>query len=467
MVILVMVTTITIVFNYKNITKGVMRGIRQEGYLLLLTQENIGTDEVVVQHGQVTTKYRDSIIEDDDEYRDRLIAYLKKWKVGLDEGQSELKIYQTLLDETYELLLMEHKTNTLARTQRDVELSVTLDCTNPRFSSFLRPEKRNKIVRVIDIFPFTYELTLLEVRLYELYDVVDEFVIFESNLTQRKIYKPLFLTQNIEKFSKFIDKITLMTPFNITKFNKNGTINQVVTVKDEDILSEYKRSYRIPIEMNDRNKSKFFIANYTFENKFRESIFTLYTKYVSKLDKNDLLIHGDLDEIPSSYIVNHFKYCQVKDCLYPFSFWSTFYVYKFKYLFKSDFPTEDDQYSLTFPNIYRYKDKIKLKKCRFSDGTILPKASGAHCNRFYGFMTDLFKAISMSDSTGLTNLHLKFMKSPTIESYYEIKEIFNSGKASFNFTERIKEIDTNIPNIDVFIPWIVKSNRESFQRFLE
>ena len=404
----------------------------------------------------------------DYQYRERMVEYLKKWKNGLEKGIPALKIYPTLLDETHELLLMEHRIYPLSNTKRKIPLSATLNCRNRAFSSFLTLENRSEIIKIIDLIPFTYEFSILEMRLYELYDVVDEFVIFESNLTQRKIYKPLFLTQNIHKFDRFIDKITLMTPFNITKFNKNGTINQVITIRDEDILSEYKTSERIPIDMREGNEQGFNTADNSFEYKFRESIFTLYSKYVREFDENDdLLIHGDLDEIPSSNIVQHFKYCQVKDDLYPFSFWSTFYVYKFKYLFQSDFPAFDDRFSLTFPNIFRYKDKIHINKIRIVSGTLLPKASGAHCNRFGGFITDLYKAVSISDGSGFNEQHFRFMKNASLEGVIEIKKTFDDGKIYPSLANRVYPVVSIEQKSNLFLPWIVPVNKECYKRFLD
>ncbi|NGX35133.1 MAG: hypothetical protein K1060chlam1_01503 [Candidatus Anoxychlamydiales bacterium] len=62
-------------------------------------------------------------------------------------------------------------------------------------------------VRVYDCFPFLNEIELLKVRLNELNDVVDYFVIVENPLTQSGREKPLFFEDNKEQFSKFLHKI--------------------------------------------------------------------------------------------------------------------------------------------------------------------------------------------------------------------------------------------------------------------
>lgn len=61
--------------------------------------------------------------------------------------------------------------------------------------------------RTYDCFPFFNELELLEVRLGELNDVVDYFVLVESIETQRGDLKVLFFEENRERFAPYLDKI--------------------------------------------------------------------------------------------------------------------------------------------------------------------------------------------------------------------------------------------------------------------
>lgn len=60
---------------------------------------------------------------------------------------------------------------------------------------------------IIDCFPFFNELDLLEVRLNELDDIVDFFVISEANLTFTAKPKPLYYNENKKRFAKFSHKI--------------------------------------------------------------------------------------------------------------------------------------------------------------------------------------------------------------------------------------------------------------------
>lgn len=61
--------------------------------------------------------------------------------------------------------------------------------------------------RVYDTFMFFKELDLLELRLMELDDIVDVFVIAECDITHSGNPKPLCFEENKERFSKWLPKI--------------------------------------------------------------------------------------------------------------------------------------------------------------------------------------------------------------------------------------------------------------------
>jgi beta-1,4-mannosyl-glycoprotein beta-1,4-N-acetylglucosaminyltransferase len=60
---------------------------------------------------------------------------------------------------------------------------------------------------LIDAFPFHDELDILEMRLTELYETVDKFIIVEAEVTHQDEPKPSYLRDNWERFSPFHDKI--------------------------------------------------------------------------------------------------------------------------------------------------------------------------------------------------------------------------------------------------------------------
>jgi hypothetical protein len=70
------------------------------------------------------------------------------------------------------------------------------------------PGPRQK--RLFDCLPFFNEIELLKLRLHELYDHVDYFVICESTVTFSGNAKPLWFSENREMFRPFLDKIRLV-----------------------------------------------------------------------------------------------------------------------------------------------------------------------------------------------------------------------------------------------------------------
>lgn len=62
-------------------------------------------------------------------------------------------------------------------------------------------------MRVYDTFIFYNELDLLEIRLRELYDHVDVFVLCESDLTLTNHVKPYIFEENKKRFEPWLDKI--------------------------------------------------------------------------------------------------------------------------------------------------------------------------------------------------------------------------------------------------------------------
>ena len=110
---------------------------------------------------------------------------------------------------------------------------------------------------IIDCFPFFDELDLLEVRLNELNGIVDVFVLTESPLTFSGIGKPLYFKNNQDRFKKF--------PI---------------------VHTVYNRVEKCPPMEMERRQKQFNL----------DSAFELFKP-------GDVLIQGDLDEIPKAAAV--------------------------------------------------------------------------------------------------------------------------------------------------------------------
>ena len=104
---------------------------------------------------------------------------------------------------------------------------------------------------VYDCFIFYNELDLLEIRLNELNNVVDKFVLVEASRTFQNNTKPFFFEDNKERFAKFLDKIIhikitkypffipIINPFSPWKlefFQRDSILKGLVNCSLEDII---------------------------------------------------------------------------------------------------------------------------------------------------------------------------------------------------------------------------------------
>jgi len=129
--------------------------------------------------------------------------------------------------------------------------------------------------KVFDTFLFFNEFDTLELRLNELNDVVDTFVLVECNKTFTGNNKPFYFNDNKDRFEKFKDKI----------------LHVKVEVSDADILTESDmRSPSWNMEANQRNK-----------------IFDALHKLKDNIKDNDVVILSDVDEIPRPDVVANYN----------------------------------------------------------------------------------------------------------------------------------------------------------------
>ena len=110
---------------------------------------------------------------------------------------------------------------------------------------------------IFDCFPFFNELETLEIRLNELYDTVDYFVLSEATKTHSGQDKPLYYADNISRFEKFKDKIL------------HVVVNDMPSGDDHWARERYQRD------------------------KIAEAL-------IGKAHKTDLMIISDADEVPKA-----------------------------------------------------------------------------------------------------------------------------------------------------------------------
>ena len=137
--------------------------------------------------------------------------------------------------------------------------------------------------KLYDCFNFFNELDILELRLNILYDVVDFFVIVESDLTHSGQKKPFHFEENKHRFSKFLDKIISYKIYdNPSDFVNLPKTQDVELQKIYDFMKTTKRF------------NPYFQPDYGRDFFQKESV----RRALQNCDENDIIIISDADEIP-------------------------------------------------------------------------------------------------------------------------------------------------------------------------
>lgn len=118
-------------------------------------------------------------------------------------------------------------------------------------------------MKVYDCFTFYNEFDILEIRLNELWDTVDYFVISEANTTHAGNPKPMYLTEQWARFEKYASKI------------RRVEVTDVPKTTDSWVIERFQR--------------------------------TSINRGLTDLQPEDLVIVSDCDEIPSSAAIKMIK----------------------------------------------------------------------------------------------------------------------------------------------------------------
>jgi beta-1,4-mannosyl-glycoprotein beta-1,4-N-acetylglucosaminyltransferase len=84
-------------------------------------------------------------------------------------------------------------------------------------------------MKIIDCFMFYNEIDILAIRLQELYDVVDHFVIIEATVTHTNTPKPMYFTEHIDRFAPYMDKII----HRVTDFSEHYSFEKDIHVQND------------------------------------------------------------------------------------------------------------------------------------------------------------------------------------------------------------------------------------------
>jgi hypothetical protein len=118
-------------------------------------------------------------------------------------------------------------------------------------------------MKVYDCFPFFNELDVLEIRLQELWDVVDVFVLAESNMSHSGKPKEYIFKNNEDRFDKYMSKI------------RRVIVDDMPDTPDSWVREKYQR--------------------------------WSCTKALTDVEADDIIITSDLDEIPRADAISMIK----------------------------------------------------------------------------------------------------------------------------------------------------------------
>jgi len=273
--------------------------------------------------------------------------------------------------------------------------------------------KETNKIKIIDCFTFYNEIDMLTFRLNVLNDIVDYFILVESNQTHVGKSKPLFFNENKDLFNKFSEKIIHIIvdlPFD------NNNIN----IKNED---QWKN-----------------------ENFQRNCISQGLDKIKDILNDNDMIIISDVDEICDPNTLFKIKNKDIKNDINVLE--QDFYYYNL------NSKRNESWYHSKIITYKKYKElNISCNDIRFLQGTIV-KNGGWHLSYFgnASFIQNKLKNFS----------HQEF-NSNVFTDIEKIEEKINKQIDLFN-----RDKNNNMTNISIddntYLPPLYQTYLKSFYK---
>jgi beta-1,4-mannosyl-glycoprotein beta-1,4-N-acetylglucosaminyltransferase len=214
---------------------------------------------------------------------------------------------------------------------------------------------------VVDAILFSIELGMLEIRLKELWDYVDHFLIVEGSVTFTGLPKPLVFQENRERFSWAYSKI-LYRQVNDTKLDMG---------EDKETREGWKN-----------------------EGSTRDAV-TYFLHHDLVLPEGTLVIESDVDEIPSAQTMSLLRACEGYDPEFHLNLDP--YMYSFEFGLADALPL----YS-TLAQIKTWTNTSTYTHTRTEQGTKLLLNAGWHCSFCFRNIPDFqFKMAAFSHADRL------------------------------------------------------------------
>lgn len=267
-------------------------------------------------------------------------------------------------------------------------------------------------MKIYDCFPFFCELDLLEIRLNILDPYVDYFVIRESNLGFAGNSKKYFFEENKNLFEKFLHKIIyIKVDNNPDQFYRMPYIEDPKS--DEDICMN--KIYNFVDKSTNWSKNENHWGREFFQ---RECLH----KGLLNCNDDDLILFGDLDEIPDPNILSRVISSYEYDKTYVFE--QKMYYYYINLL-------KENIWRGTILTSYRFlKDKplndLRLNGRNLISG-IYPFEVIQNAGWHFSYMGGTDRVIFKIESGGHQELNNDFIKNNVYSNISQKKDIFFRG----------------------------------------
>lgn len=281
--------------------------------------------------------------------------------------------------------------------------------------------KRDARRKVYDLFMVSGELDWLEIRLHELQDQVDYFVIVESATTFTGIPKPLYLKEHWDMLQPFHKKIIYHV------LEKSPTFNSTRTWDHEDLQ-----------------------RNAMFDQVFPK------LQGEEKPSMGDVIIVSDVDEIPRPEALTIMRNCDYSRRL---TLRSRFYYYSFQWLHRGE------EWAHPQATYYEGEDTIRPANLRNGEGgsnALLRKLEKAdlhnaawHCSSCFATVEEMLTKMSSFSHTTLNRPEFR-------ETSGLVRRVRNGLDLFDRPTEFYDRVEKNED-----IPRYLKTNQEKFTYMLD
>lgn len=433
------VTTTTVTNNYhKPSTNPVTQNTnykpleqtnKQEDRVIVTPEENTNTNTNTNEEPNIDVNIKEEpvIVPDEPEQEPKKRPYLETCLKLYNEEISK-KNYENVIRGLSKFIAIEPP---VAINQSCKPQTKDIVCSDYKYALGDNTRNAEKERKVAFLIQFGFDVDMLEVFLWEVYDVVDKFFITESIVSHsnKQIRKPLMWDsiKSQPRFARFKDKIVHFI------------------VDDSDVLNP-----KGDIWVSERRQEW-----------VRWKEFLKWNDYHHEFEETDIVGFGDTDEIVSRDVILTLKKCT--GTITTLDVASIFLFGDNKTVFPTDWPVRPYSYSYGDPTFYTIKSAKEYEIAR-RDTPSRRKGQGdrhifggAHISPYFYLPFIINKFVV---ATEYTVAKIPDGDIDTLDEYfiqYITHDIAHRIRNANDVWDNLKEIH--------FIPWFIKCNPDRFPRF--